>query len=135
MEREIANGEQGISLPEQPKYLVVLALAPAIWTLHFLASYASAAIWCAKYAGPDGSLDPVRVAIAWLTAVALVGIALVGWSGYKRHRHGTETPPHDSDTPEDRHRFLGFATVLLAGLSAVATVFVAISALYVDTCR
>jgi hypothetical protein len=59
---------------------------------------------------------------------------LVGWSGYRRHRHGTETPPHDADTSGDRHRFLGFATMLLAGLSAIATLFVAMAALYFDHC-
>jgi hypothetical protein len=43
--------------------------------------------------------------------------------------------PHDFDTPGDRHRFLGFATVLLAGLSAVATLFAAVVVLYFEDCR
>lgn len=121
-------------LPERTIYLVMLACAPAIWMLHFLLSYVTAAIWCARVAGPGGPLDGVRTAIVWYTILALLGIALVGWSGYTRHRHGTEVSPHDSDTPEARHRFLGFATLLLAGLSAAATIYVATSALFFQAC-
>jgi hypothetical protein len=121
-------------LPEKSIYLVVLAMGPAIWMLHFIVTYVTAAVWCSKIAGPGGPLGDFHAAVAWFTAAALAGIMLVGWSGYRRHRHGTETPPHDDDTPGDRHRFLGFATMLLAGLSAIATVFVAMAALYFDRC-
>ena len=112
-----------------------LIVSPAIWAAHFLLSYLTAAIWCAKFAGRDGSLGGVRVAIDIYTALALLGIGLNGWSGWRRHRHGAETAPHDFDSPADRHRFLGFATLLLAALSFVATIFVAIVALFFEDCR
>ena len=32
----------------------MLTIAPGIWSAHFLLSYATAAVWCAKMAGPDG---------------------------------------------------------------------------------
>lgn len=115
--------------------LWLLTVAPATWAAHFMLCYLTAAIWCAKLAGPGGSLGGVRNAIGWYTAVALAAIAIVGWAGFRRHRHGTETTTHDLDTPADRHRFLGFATLLLAGLSATATVYVALSAVFFDTCR
>jgi hypothetical protein len=75
--------------------------------------------------------------------VALIAIAIVGWEGRRRHRHpssalstsGTETTTHDLDTHEDRHRFLGFATLLLAGLSAVAVLYAAMAATFFETCR
>ena len=51
------------------------------------------------------------------------------------HTAGLQRMPHDFDTPGDRHRFLGFATVLLAGLSAVATLFAALVVLYFKDCR
>jgi hypothetical protein len=120
--------------PERTLYLVLLAAAPTIWMAHFLLCYTTAAIWCARVAGRGGPLAGVRTAIVWYTIAALAGIALVGWSGYARHRLGDETPPHDRDTPEDRHRFLGFATFLLAALSAVATLCVAAAALQFSTC-
>jgi hypothetical protein len=121
--------------PEHKESLWLLIVSPAIWAGHFLASYVTAAVWCAKFAPHDGSLGPVRWAVAAYTVTALIGIALNGWGGLRRHRFGSESLPHDFDTPGDRHRFLGFATVLLAALSAVATVFVAIVALYFEDCR
>jgi hypothetical protein len=43
--------------------------------------------------------------------------------------------PHDHDTPADRHRFLGFATFLLGLLSALATIFTALVAIFFQDCR
>ncbi len=83
----------------------------------------------------DAPLDTVRVAIAIYTVLALAGIGLTGWLGYRRHAFGEESPPHDDDTPEDRHRFIGFATLLLSGLSAVATIYVALAAVFMETCH
>ena len=122
--------------------LWLLTIAPTIWAAHLLLSYITAAVWCAKFAGADGSLGSVRTAVAWYTTVALVGIAFVGWEGFRRHSYptalgagGTETTTHDLDSPDDRHRFLGFATLLLSGLSAVAVLYAALAATYFDTCR
>jgi membrane protein YdbS with pleckstrin-like domain len=115
--------------------LWMLTIAPAIWAAHFLLCYITAAIWCAKFGGSNGSLGGVRSAIGWYTAVAMIGIAFIGWEGFRRHRYGTETTTHDLDSPEDRHRFLGFATLLLAGLSAVATIYVAFAGIVFDNCR
>lgn len=122
-------------LPEERESLWWIALSPTIWAVHFLACYLTAAIWCARFAGHPGSLAWVRWAILAYTVAALGGIGATGWIGYRRHRHGTATVPHDFDTPEDRHRFLGFATLLLSGLSLVGTLFVASVALYFETCR
>jgi hypothetical protein len=117
--------------------LWMLTLAPAMWATHLMLCYLTAAIWCARFAGADGRLGGVRNAIGWYTAVALIGIAIIGREGLRRHRHGTEAIQHDfdSDSPDDRHRFLGFATLLLSGLSAVATLYVALASVYFDTCR
>jgi hypothetical protein len=122
-------------VPENGDNLWVLAAAPAIWAAHFMLSYGSVAIWCAKLAGPDGSLSSVRIALATYTAVALAGLGLVGRRGWRRHRLGGAAPPHDGDTPEDRHRFLGLATLLLSGLSAVAILYATLPAVFIGTCR
>jgi hypothetical protein len=125
----------GSALPEKALHLWALAASPAIWAAHFLLSYATAAVWCAKVAGAGGPLAGARVAIGAFTAVALGAIAIVGWGGYRRHRHGDSPAPHDDDTPEDRHRFLGLATAMLSGLSAVATVYSALAAVFIGSCR
>jgi hypothetical protein len=120
---------------ESRQSLWLLIVSPTVWAAHFLLSYVTAAIWCAKAAGSDASLRGVRVAIAVYTAIALGVIGVNGVDGLRRHRHGYETTTHDFDTPADRHRFLGFATLLLAGLSFVATVFVAVVVLFFEDCR
>ena len=120
---------------EDKQSLWLLTLSPAIWTAHFLFSYIAAAVWCGKFAGPDGTLIPLRTVILVLAVVALVGIGITARLGWRKHSHGNESPPHDKDTPEDRHRFLGFATVLLSALSALATIFVAMSTLFFGSCR
>lgn len=122
-------------LPEKNESLWMLTISPALWAGHFLLSYVTAAVWCAKLAGRDGSLLEVRLAIAVYTALALLGIGITGWVGYRRGDLGRSTTPHDLDTPEDRHRFLGFATLLLSCLSAVATLYVALAAVFIETCR
>lgn len=123
------------ALPEDHGYLWLLATPPAIWAAHFLLSYVTAAVWCARFAGRDGVMGGVSTAILWFTVVALGAIAIVGWDAYKRHAHQGQEEAHDRDTPEDRHRFLGHATFLLAGLSAVATIFSALAASFFETCQ
>lgn len=111
-----------------------LAASPAIWCAHLLVCYPAAAIWCAK-AGRDASLDEIRWLIAAVTALALAAIAVIGWRGMRRHRVGVGPRTHEHDTPEDRHRFLGLAMILLSGLAAVGVIFVALPAVFMETCR
>lgn len=120
---------------EERQSFVILAAAPTVWAAHFLLCYVTAAIWCAKQSTAFAPLLPVRVAIAIYTVVALVAIATVGWIGWRAHRYPGGAVPHDADTPEDRHRFIGFATVLLSGLSAVAVVQAALVAVFIETCQ
>jgi hypothetical protein len=115
--------------------LWLLTIAPTIWAMHLLLCYITAAIGCAKFVAPGGSLDGIQSAIGWYTGLALAGIAVMAWEGYRRHRHGTEATTHDLDSAEDRHRFLGFATLLLSGLSAVGVIYAALAAAYFETCR
>jgi hypothetical protein len=122
-------------IDERNRELWSLALAPGIWAVHFLCSYATAAVFCAKAAGLGAPLFPVRLAIAIYTLLALAGAAAVGWFGWRRHRLPGGEAPHDDDTPEDRHRFLGLATVLLSGLSLVAIAYSAMAAVFTESCR
>jgi hypothetical protein len=120
---------------ERHESLWMITIAPGIWAAHFMMCYVTAAVWCAKQPTALAPLEGVRVAVIIYTAAALAGIAFVGWRGYRAHRLGDEPPPHDEDTPEDRHRFMGFATVLLSGLSAVAVIYAGLVALFLETCQ
>ena len=121
---------------EAPRHggLWTLTAGPLVWAGHFLVSYVTAAIWCAR-AAPAAPLGAARTALFAYTAVALVAIAWQGWRGWRRHRAGRQRPPHDEATLGDRHRFLGQATALLCGLSFVAVVYVALGAVLIGTCR
>jgi hypothetical protein len=123
------------SFPEKHESLWILTAAPVLWAVHFLLSYFTAAIWCAKFVGTDGSLLGVRRAMTIYTIVALIGIGVTGWVGFRRHGFGLETVPHDFDSPESRHRFLGFATLLLSGLSAIATLYTALATVFIRSCH
>jgi hypothetical protein len=117
--------------PERSSLWTLLA-APAIWAVHFLFSYVAAAVYCEKAVG---GLGPVRMAIGVATVMALAAIFAVGFHALHQWGFGERaSPPHDDDTDEDRARFLGHATVLLCGLSIVATAYVALVALFFDTC-
>jgi hypothetical protein len=122
-------------LREERESLWRLVAPPTLWALHLLLSYCTAAIYCEKTAAPEGPLGPVRIAIAVYTALALTGIAYYGVRGQRAHRHGGAALPHDDDSPEDRHRFLGFATALLAGISAIAVMWQALPAVFIGSCR
>jgi hypothetical protein len=115
--------------------LWLLPLPLVIWAAHFLLSYVTAAIICAKSGSSAGAVAQAQAAIAVYTLFALSAIAVSGWRGWKWHATGDATLPHDADTPEDRTRFLGFASFLMAALSAVAVIFVALAVALVGTCR
>lgn len=119
---------------EHRQTLWLLAASPTIWATHFMASYLTAAIWCAKATDRDVSLGAARTAIGVYTVLALAAIGVVAWIGVRRKSYGVGAVPHDFDSPAERHRFLGFAGLLLSGLSAVATIFVAMAAYYLRWC-
>lgn len=116
--------------------LWAMIIAPTIWAVHFLACYILAAIFCAKAAAPSADLAPVRWWIAGLTVVALAAIAACAIQAFRRgHFMERKAAPHDADSIHDRRRFLAYATLMLSGLSFVATVFVALPAVFFASCR
>jgi hypothetical protein len=122
-------------LEERRENIWMLAVAPTIWAAHFGLCYITAAIWCAKVPSALAPLGGIRTAVAVFTALALAGIGVTGWIGYRAHSYGAASLPHDDDTPEDRHRFMGYATFLLSGLSAVAVIYAALVVVFIETCQ
>jgi hypothetical protein len=130
MKREPVRG----ALPEKGESLWLLAAGPLAWAAHFLLSYGTAAIWHAK-AAPGSPGVPVQAAIGVYTVLALGAIAVVAWRGWRRHRLGGSAPPHDDDSPAGRHRFLGHAALLLAGMSAIAVLYAQLAAVLAGSWR
>jgi membrane protein YdbS with pleckstrin-like domain len=118
--------------PRRVDSLWMLVAAPTIWLAHFLLSYITAAVWCAKLA-EGASLGGARTAVAMYSAAAIAGIGAVGQYGWRRHCQETRHP-HDVSTGHGRQRFLGFAILLLAGLSAVAVIYGSLPAVFIASC-
>lgn len=131
MEQEQHHSEK---YHERHERIWFMFLPPFVWALHLLACYLTAAIWCAKYSGSAASFNTVRIAIGIYTLLAITVIGYSGWAGFRRHRHLAADLSHNDDTPLDRYLFLGKATFLLAALSTVATLFVAMVALFFGNC-
>ena len=123
------------ALPESRASLWGLIAGPLIWAVHFLLSYVTAAIWCARAATVAAPLGTARVALVVYTVAALAVIVVVGWRSWRQHQWGDAELPHDAASAGDRHRFLGFATLLLCGLGFVAVVYSALAIGLIGTCR
>lgn len=107
-----------------------IALGPTIWAFHFVFSYAGAAVWCAKVGTGDG-IAFLRLSILALTVLAL---AVIGWQGWRSYRQWNPQDRVESEV-EASYRFLGHAALLLSIISVVGVVYVALPALFFETCR
>lgn len=116
--------------------LWTLITGPVIWAVHFLVCYVGAAIFCAKAGDPEAMLLPVRLGIGVVTLAALAAIAFVGIEADRRSGPGLVfEAPHEADTLAERRQFLGYATLLLSGVSFIATLYVGLPALFITSCR
>jgi hypothetical protein len=122
------------SLHERNDSLWWVGAAPAIWGGHFLLSYGTAAVWCAKQ-GHDAPLASARVAIVVYTGVALAAVLVVALRGVRAYRATRPRPRTGSDTREARHQFLGFTLLSLSGLSALALVYEALAVAFIGSCQ
>jgi hypothetical protein len=119
-------------IPRQVESLWTLFTAPVVWAAHFLVCYGLATVWCAKRG--DSGFGVVQAGITAATLVAVAMIVLSGWLAWRQWGFGTDDPPHDDSTRQDRTLFQGFATLLLSGLSLVAVIYVALPLLFIEGC-
>ena len=120
-------------MPSARERLWLPVVAPAIWSSHFLICYAIVALACGRLAA---ALPEPRVR-SLLLVVTVAAMAAMGWclrDGWRRLDSVWPVASHDDDSPRDRRYFMAFTTVLLAGLSLVATVFEAVAMLTVRRC-
>jgi hypothetical protein len=115
---------------KQPLWVPVAA--PAIWSVHFMLCYTTAALWCGRFAPPR--TPDLRMLTAIFTAVAMAAIGVCFVYALRRRGDQLATAPHDDDTPENREQFVAFTTLLLAGMSMVAVIFEAIAIFIVNRC-
>lgn len=121
-------------LPKEVESLWTLFTGPVVWALHFLACYIVAAIFCEKPHLLHGDFDTLRAVIATITALALAMIVLSAALAWRQWGFGTDDPPHDAPTRDDRLRFQGYATLLLSALSFIAVIFTGMPVLFIAEC-
>lgn len=115
--------------------LWTLIIPPLLWATHFLVSYIVVAIGCAKAGSRFATIDGPRTAIAVVTLIVLVLIGNSGRRAWREWRRCHGELPHDRSAASQRERLLEFASVLLAALSFVAVVFVALPIVLFADCR
>jgi hypothetical protein len=118
-----------------PDNIWSLIVSPTIWIVHFLFCYISAALFCAKWAD-SGDFNTLRLIIVIATLVALGGIIAAGAQAVDDWRKALDTEwEADKPTLRMRRRFVGRAAFLLAGLSAVGVIFVALTVFFLSSCQ
>ena len=124
------------SFAEEADSLWHITFAPLIWAVHFGVGYAATAIACARAPDPDAPLDGLRLALGALTLAALVGIGWVARHAWRRWDFLDDRDyEHEAAIEEDRHEFLGHAGFLLAIISFIGVLYVAMPALLLESCR
>lgn len=102
----------------------------AIWALHFLVVYVSAAIYCARAPAAE-SLSIVRLVVLAATVAALALTGRVGHGAWRRYRAAKQDGPGG----DSEDRFVGSTVLMLCLLSMFATLAVASVALLFGDCR
>lgn len=116
---------------DRNKSLWHMIAAPTVWALHFAGVYAWTAIVCARGLPPSDA----HVGIAAATIVALVLIVAIGWRAWQQWDFTDDWDYiHAEATDENRREFLGHAGWLLAIVSFVGVVYVAMPAFFIDSC-
>jgi hypothetical protein len=119
-------------LHESTERLWIPILAPSIWALHFTACYFTAVAACGRF--DRTAATPLLALLGVYTIVTMAAIGALFVHGWRRHRSQLPRETHDDDTPEDRRHFMAWTTMLLAGLSLMATAMVAIAVFLVGGC-
>jgi hypothetical protein len=115
-----------------PDRLWVPVISPIIWSTHFTISYIWAALACGRLAHAADTLSTVFVVG---TAIALVAIGGFFLRAFLQLEYRLPDQPHDDDTAEDRTRFMAYTTLLLSGMSWIATLFVGVAGFAVGGCQ
>lgn len=112
-----------------------IASGPLIWVAHFVLTYGGTSVVCFKLVEFDWAVPFLRGSIGVITLLALAGIGWIAWRSWRQWDYLDDYDyEHDRAVEEDRHEFLGHASFLLAVLSGVGVVYVALPAAFVESC-
>lgn len=112
--------------PSLSEPLWMAMVAPAILMSHFTACAITAALGCGRWS-PGAAMGGPHTAIALYTAGALLGITLCLAIGRQARREATPRAPAVHDAADRRPQWLPAATLVLAWLSLLGAMVVAVS--------
>ena len=117
-----------------------LAFPAVVWSAHFLWCYVVNALLCARGVGGETALG--LAAIQWniVLATVLLGALLLGSLLTAAGRlRSADLGERDADMSDDtlpaQRLFLARSTFAIAAVSLLAMIYVAMPALFFDTCR
>jgi hypothetical protein len=117
----------------RPDPLWLPVVAPVIWSTHFTVCYIWAALACGRFSARAAAT--IDSTLTTLTVMALVAIGLLFVRAWRQLGYTLPDRPNDDGTPEDRNTFMSYTTMLLAGLSGIATLYVGVAAISIGGCR
>jgi hypothetical protein len=132
--------EEEREFSEERASLARITLAPAVWAVHFVLSYASTAVYCSRWGEGEATIQAFRIAIAVGTLVALAMIGWLGWRGWRQWdsrvgRSGLQVLEDLVEEHEERHEFLGHAAMLLAIISFDGVIYTSLPVALIGSCR
>ncbi len=135
MQKPSTHDQEEREFGEEIDSLWRIVFSPLVWVFHFLACYIVTAIICAKIPAGD-TITGLRWFILGITLTSLVGIAAIGWRSWKQWGFVDDgVKVQDLPTEEHRHEFLAHASFLLSIVSFIGVCYVAVPAVFLDSCR
>lgn len=123
-------------MAEEASSLWTITIAPLIWAVHFVLSYAATSVLCVKFGAGEMAVAWLQTGVGVLTALALGGIAFVAWRSWKQWDFLDDFDhTHHLSREEDRHEFLGHAAFLLSIVSFVGVAYVALPIWLAGSCQ
>ena len=128
--------EEKQAFAEESASLWRITFSPALWAVHFVASYGATAVFCAKFGRDAESILPFRQGVGAATLLVLAAIGWLGWRSWRQWSY-LETGDYENAlaNEEDRTQFLGHAAFLLSIVSFVGVIYTGLPVLFVETCR
>jgi hypothetical protein len=110
--------------------LLLCLVGPAVWTAHFMVMYGAHTLVCAAAAGDQGTHDRSFLPIA----AAATGVALLVLAGFVVWCLALGRQESRAQSAPDQARFARQVSIMLALLSMLGTIWVALPALLVAPC-
>lgn len=128
--------EEKRAFAEEKASLWRITFGPAIWAIHFVASYSATAVFCAKFGHGTESIMPFRLSVGAATLLVLAAIGWLGWRSWQQWGY-LQTGDYENAlaNEEDRTEFLGHAAFLLSIVSFVGVIYTGLPVLFVATCQ